>query len=257
MMYYPIQETGAATQFPMVRTRRWQTAETRTVGGHVARGLQPEARRVHWQLVYVDLSDSEALALTQLFEQSRGGLKSFMFVDPLANLLRDTEHVGQAPWVLGSGVGVVASGAETPAVIQVTNSTQAVGTLGQSLALPAGQEFCLSCWVRGGAGNTVGMRIGGSVRQVAATGAWQRLWLTAASEIGGSTFCAIELAPGAVASVHSVQLEWQPTPSAYRAGATSGGVYPETRFEQESLEVVASGPNRNGVRVKLVSRLTE
>jgi hypothetical protein len=257
MTYYPIQETGAAAQFPMVRTRQWRTLETRTESGHVARGLQPEARRVHWQLDYVDLSDLEVTALTDLFERSRGGLNSFVFVDPLANLMRNSEQLGQAPWALSGGVSVVASGAETPAVFQVTNSGQGAGTLGQSLDLPRGQEFCLSCWVRGGAGQTVGVRIGEHLRQTTATGAWQRLWLTAASEDAGVTLCAVELAAGGVASVHSMQLERQPAPSHYRAGAADGGVYPATRFEQDSLEVVASGPNRNGVRVKLVSRLTE
>lgn len=257
MMYYPIQESGAAAQFPMVRTRRWQTLETQTLGGHVARGLQPEARRVHWQLDYVDLSDAEAGALTDLFEQSQGGLKSFMFVDPLANLIRNSEQMGLTPWSLGSGVSVAASVAETPAAFRVSNAGQAVSTVGQSLALPAGPEYCLSCWVLGGPGQTVGLRIGGRAVQAATTGGWQRLWLTAAGESVGATFCALELAAGAVALVHSMQLEVQPAPSGYRAGDADGGVYPETRFEQESLEVVASGPNRNGVRVKLVSRLTE
>lgn len=257
MTNYPIQETGAAAQFPMVRTRRWQTLETRTQGGNVARGLQPEARRVHWQLDYVDLSDAEALALTDLFEQSKGGLKSFMFVDPLANLMGNSEQMGQAPWVASGGVSVTESGVETPAMFAVTNSGQGTGTFGQSVALPAGQEFCLSCWARGVAGQTVGLRIGGNVSQTTATGAWQRLWLTGAGAGTGATLCAMELAAGSVASVHSMQLEQQPAPSAYRAGGAGGGVYPETRFEQDSLEVVVSGPNRNGIRVKLVSRLTE
>ena len=81
--------------------------------------------------------------------------------------------------------------------------------------------------------------------------------MTAASETTGATVCAMELGPGTVTSVHSMQLEQQPAPSAYRAGGADGGVYPETRFEQESLEVVASGPNRNEVQVNLVSRATE
>lgn len=257
MTYYPIQESGSAAQFPIVRTRRWRTLETRTLGGHVARGLQPEARRVQWQLDYVDLSDTEAGALLDLFEQSIGGLKSFVFVDPLANLMRDSERIGQGHWILSGGVSASASGAATPAVFQVTNSSQAAGTLGQSLILPPGRQFTVSCWVLGGAGQTVGLRIGGHLRQVTTAGAWQRVWLTAAGEGMGSTFCALELAAGGVVSVHSIQLEQQPTPSGYRAGSASGGVYLEARFEQESLDVVASGPNRNEVRVKLVSRLTE
>jgi hypothetical protein len=257
MMYYPIQTTGTAAQFPMVRTRRWKTLETRTQGGHVSRGLQPEARRVHWQLDYQDLSDIEAAALTDLFEQTKGGLESFLFVDPLANLICRSEAVGEAPWAVGGGVSVAPGAAETPAVFQITNSGQGAGTLGQSLLLPPGQEFCLSCWLQGSAGQTVGLRIGGHLRQVLTTGSWQRVWLAAASEAAGATQCAVELMAGGVVNLRSVQLEQQPTPSAYRAGGAVGGVYPETRFEQESLEMVASGPNRNEVKVKLVSRLTE
>ncbi len=257
MMYYPIQATGAAAQFPIVRTRRWKTLETRTQGGHMSRGLQPEARRVHWQLDYQDLSDMEAAALTNLFEQAKGGLESFLFVDPLANLIRRSETVGQAPWTIGGGVSVAPGAAESPAVFQVTNSGQGLGTLGQSLVLPPGQSFCMSCWILGGVGQVVGLRVGGRASQTPTTGAWQMLWLTAASEDTGATQCGVELTPGGLINLHSMQLEQQPTPSAYRAGGAGGGVYPETRFEQESLEVVASGPNRNGVRVKLVSRLTE
>jgi hypothetical protein len=257
MMYYPIQATGTAAQFPMVRTRRWKTLETRTQGGHVSRGLQPEARRVHWQLDYQDLSDMEAAALTDLFEQTKGGLESFLFVDPLANLIHHSEAVGPAPWTVSGGLSVVPGAAGFPAVFQLTNSSQDVGTLGQSLALPPGQDFCLSCWMLGGAGQGVGLRIGGHARQALTTGSWQRLWLRAAGEAAGATQCGVELAPGGVVNLHSVQLEQQPAPSAYRAGGAGGGVYPETRFEQDSLEVAATGPNRNGVRVKLVSRLTE
>ncbi len=257
MLYYPIQNTGAVAQFPLVRTRRWQTLETLTLGGHAARGLQPEARRVHWQMDYVDLTDGEAAALTELFEDAKGGLKSFVFVDPLANLMRNSERMGQTPWTVSSGVSVLGNETESPAVFALTNAAQGAGGCGQSLALPAGQEYCLSCWILGGEGETVGLRIGGAVQQVVATGVWQRLWLAAAAEGDGTTFCGVELAPGGVASVHSVQLERQPGPSAYRAGTADGGIYRETRFEQEALELVASGPNRNRVRVKLVSRLTE
>lgn len=257
MNYYPIQETGAAAQFPMVRTRRWQSLETRTAGGHVARGLQPETRRVHWQLDYVDLTDAEASALTDLFEQSKGGLQSFVFVDPLENLLRGSEELGHGQWLLSGGVTVAKSGTQSPAVFQVTDSAQAAGTVGQTLALPPGGGFCLSCWVEGAAGQTVGLRIGGHSRQVATNGAWQRVWFAAPSETAGSTLCALELGAGAAVRVHSMQLEQQAAPSGYRAGTASGGVYPETRFEQESLDVAATGPNRSAVRVKLVSRVTE
>jgi len=257
MNYYPIQETGAAAQFPMVRARRWQSLETRTAGGHVARGLQPETRRVHWQLDYVDLSDAEASALMDLFEQSKGGLKSFAFVDPLENLMRGSEELGQGHWMMSGGVTVVESGTESPAVFQVTNSAQAAGTVGQTMALPPGGSFCLSCWIGGGAGQTVGLRIGGHSRQVVTNGAWQRVWFTAPSETTGDTLCGLEVGAGSAVEVHSMQLEQQPAPSGYRAGTASGGIYPETRFEQESMDVVATGPNRNAVRVKLVSRVTE
>lgn len=257
MKYYPIQNTGATAQFPIVRTRRWQGLETRTPGGHTARGLQPETRRVHWQLDYVDLTDAEASALTELFEQSKGGLGSFVFVDPLENLFRDSEEVGQGQWQLSGGVTVAKSGTQSPAVFQVTSSGQAAGTVGQTLALPPTGSFCLSCWVEGGAGQTVGLRIGGRSRQVVMKGAWQRVWFTAPGETAGATLCALELGAGAVVEVHSMQLEQQAAPSGYRAGTASGGVYPETRFEQESLDVVATGPNRNAVRVNLVSRLAE
>ncbi|HEY3439859.1 MAG TPA: hypothetical protein VGK29_03875 [Paludibaculum sp.] len=257
MNYYPIQETGAAAQFPVVRTRRWQTLETCTPGGHVARGVQPETRRVHWQLDYVDLSDAEASALMDLFEQSKGGLKSFEFVDPLENLLRGSEALEQGHWLVSGGVTVAESGASSPAEFQVTNSGQAAGTVGQTLALPGGGNFCLSCWIKGGAGTTASLRIGGHTRQVKTNGAWQRVWLTAPSESTGNTFCALELGAGVAVGLHSMQLEQQAAPSGYRAGTANGGIYPETRFEQESLDVMATGPNRNAVRVKLVSRLTE
>ena len=117
MAYYPIQATGASAQFPIVRTRRWQTLETRTRGGHISRGLQPEARRVHWQLDYQDLSDLEAAALTDLFEQSKGGLESFLFVDPLANLIRHSESLGQAPWTIVEVYGTRESGSSSFAFV--------------------------------------------------------------------------------------------------------------------------------------------
>ena len=257
MTYYPIQESGAAAQFPLARMRRWQTLETRTPGGYTARGLQPEARRVHWQLEYVDLSDAEVSAFTDLFKQSKGGLKSFVFVDPLANLMLDSERIGEGSWLVSSGMSAATNGGARPAVFRITNSSQGPGTVGQTLALPPGGNYCLSCWIKGVAGQQMGLRIGGAYRQATATGAWHRFWLTAPSANGGNTFCAVEVGVGSGVEVHSVQLEQQPAPSTYRAGTAVSGIYPETRFDQDSLEVTVAGPNRNGLRVKLVSRLAE
>jgi len=50
MTYYPIQASGVVAQYPLERARQWQAITSRTAGGYMERGLNPETRRVRWEV---------------------------------------------------------------------------------------------------------------------------------------------------------------------------------------------------------------
>jgi hypothetical protein len=255
MAFFPMLGQGGAAQFPLVRRRRVRRLQAESAGGHRQRALPGEGEVVTWELTYEDVSDSEAAAVESLFLASRGGVDSFTFVDPLSNLLAGSEDLLGPVWA--RGVSGVAAGGDGPwpdaAVFVVTNGGQAAGGLEQSLALPAGFKYCLSCYAKGGA---VGLSIGGVERWFAASAEWQRRQVTV-EELGlMESVPAKILAPaGGSVAVCCPQLEAQAAASPYQASVGDGGVYPGTRFAMDALRVTRKGPNRNSLFLILETRV--
>lgn len=250
-MVYPILRSGVAVQYPLRRRTRHHILSSRTPGGHVARirgGSEPE---VGWELRYEDLTDQEAQALEDLFVASGGGLQSFTFVDPLANLLLWSEDLGAGTWQK-TGLTVVAFAEGGEACFRLTNASAAAARLEQWLALGGGQ-ICMSCELRGALGTAVTLRAGSGVQTFVAEPGWQLRWAAGEAASGGSTACGVEVPAGGVVEVRRLQAETQASPSAYRASQERGGIY-EARFDQDGLRVVADGPDRNRVVVRLRSR---
>lgn len=255
MVFYPLLSLGGAAQFPIVRRRRVRRVQTETVGGYRRRALSGEGEVVAWDLTYEDATDAEAAAIEGLFLASRGGAGSFTFVDPLSNLLDGSEDLVGPAWARGlSSVTVGSDGPwEGAVVFDVGNGGQAGNGVEQSVALPAGFKYCLSCYARGGG---VGLSVGGIERWFGASAEWQRRQVTV--EALGQMEMAVAkiMAPaGGSVAVCGPQLEAQAAASPYQASAGTGGVYPGTRFAMDTLRVTRRGPDRNSLFVSLETRV--
>lgn len=250
-MVYPNLRSGVAVQYPLRRRTRHHIVSSRTPGGYVSRIRGASEPEVGWELRYRDLSDAEVQALEDLFTASGGGLQSFTFVDPLANLLLWSEDLSTSAWQ-AAGLAAEPFTEEGEACFRLTNASQAPAFLRQTVAMPGGR-ICMSCEVRGSQGGWVQINAGtGALMYGIGTG-WQQRWASGELE-GGVAACGVVVAPGSVVEVRRLQAEAQAMPSAYRANHDRSGVYEAVRFDMDGLKTTADGPDRNRVVVRLRGR---
>ena len=260
MAFFPLLSQGSAAQYPISRTWTWLAAQTETPGGYVARSIDSKGRLLRWTLQYAELSDAEARAIALLYEQSRGGLRSFTFIDPLANLLAQSEDLTASVWSAGALASVV-SGSGGPMagrkVFALTNGSQSQSGISQSLQVPGGYTYCLSCYLRSAVPLEVTFSIGGLARTVRSGGLWTRRHVAADIGAQGAVAFGLSVPAGATLEVCGLQAEAQAAPSPYKPTVEAGGIYPHTRFVDDSLEITVQGPDRNSLATTLETMLPE
>lgn len=252
-MVYPVLKSGVEAQYPLRRRTRHYIVSSRTPGGFVSRirgGSEPE---LGWELRYKELTDAEARALEDLFAATRGGLESFTFVDPLANLLLWSEDPGAAAWQK-SGMGVEPFTEQGVTCFRLTNASQAPAALTQVVNVPAGR-ICMSCEARAAGMDYLEVQAGLGRRVNPLSGDWEVCWATGDATAPGATSCGVIVQPGGTVEIRKLQTEAQAMPSEYKASYERGGVYEQTRFDMDGLKIIADGPDRNRVVVRLRSRM--
>ncbi|MBI5280519.1 MAG: DUF2460 domain-containing protein [Candidatus Solibacter usitatus] len=250
MRHYPLLGRGGAAQYPLARTREWRLPQAESPGGEIWRTTDATARRARWELRYRDLSLEEAAAIEALFSETKGGLGTFLFLDPLDNLIRSSTDLTAAAWQKDPMVAVT-PGSEG---FTVTNGAQAAGGVWQAVPLPASGAYSLSCRVRG-----VGearLAVGGVGRSFVVGAEWSRVHILADTLAQAETTTVrISTPAGGSMEVAEPQLEAQAWPSPYKATTGRGGVYEAARFAQEGLTTTMEAPGRIAMRVVVESRL--
>ncbi len=252
-MIYPNLRSGVAVQYPLRRRTRHHIVSSRTPGGYVSRirgGSEPE---VGWTLRYENLTDAEAQALEDLFTATGGGLESFTFVDPMANLLAWSEDLSAGAW-LKTGLLVEPFTERGLNCFRLTNAGQGTAWLEQLLPLPGGR-ICMSCEARWAPGGWVYVNAGvGDAMNLLGTN-WQLRWATGQAAAGGTSMCGVGVPAGGGVEVRRLQAEVQAIPSAYKTSYERSGIYSSARFDMNGLKIVADGPDRNRAVVRVRARL--
>jgi hypothetical protein len=254
---YPQIGAGAVAQLPLQRTRAWRSITNQLESGE--RILMPDdaAAEIQWSLRYTDLGDSETKALTDLFTGCSGRYGSFLFVDPLANLLGWSEDLSRPDWQLGSvsQSNGIADPWGTQRASSVSNGASGSQTLSQTLSIPGAYMACFSAWVRSDAPGSIVLQRDDSAVTAVLSPVWRRIYVAArSSALTQSTF-SIVLAAGQTIDVFGLQIEAQPYPSIYKGTQTARGIYEETRFDQDELEIVNTAPGLSSCNLNLVSRI--
>ena len=142
---------------------------------------------------------------------------------------------------------------------QLTNAGSASQALSQTVEIPGNYVCCFSLYAR--SASPVQITIArtdsdaGIVSLQEIAPGWQRLQLS--GSVGGtaaSGIYSISLPPGAVLDVFGLQVEAQPQPSDYKQTYSNCGVYPVTRFVEDSLTSTAVAVNNYSVNILLTSR---
>jgi len=250
-VYFPILRSGVAVQYPVARITRHGLIRAETPGGAVWQGLSGARPVRRWHMAFRDLTDQEIEALVQLHEAC-GSWKTFRFADPAANLVRWSEDLSQPVWGRSAGVTVTSTGldAEGAGEFLIVNTSAGAGYLWQDLDLAPGAICCFSCEVRSAGMEQAALHAAGERKAISGAGAWQLQYVTGAST-GGLQRVQIEVGAGGSLYVRHVQAELQLAPSAYKPSFEDGGVFSKTRFAQEGIRVVTTGPDRHSADIVL------
>jgi hypothetical protein len=107
-------------------------------------------------------------------------------------------------------------------------------------------------WIRTGRPESITL-LRGTERMTCDIGeSWKRLvFARFASSTDDALSFGIELAPGVNVDLFGAQVEAQIGTSTYKKTASSGGIYPMTRFGNNGLVLSTIGPGRHGCLVHL------
>lgn len=249
--YFPNLNSGATAQYPIRRTTRYRTVVNANDLTTTIRASDPGARRIAWWLRYQGLADNEVAALTGLFQEVKGPLGSFTFVDPEANLLTQSENLTHVFWQKSAGLGMVSAATAPDSASQSFRLIASPGQpaeISQTLPVPASYRWVLSAYLRADQPTDASLFLRSSLGEHSKTvnvGAqWQRY--SFGGQFWNSTDgmdAGLRIGGGAVIEATAFQLECQATPSRYQRTETNRGIYPNARFSQDSLHVTTLAAN--------------
>lgn len=258
MNWFPQIGAGSIAQFPVTRLRQWRTIANEMESGERITLADEYSNQIGWQLSYQDLTDAEVQNLSSLFSASQGGALQFGFVDPLANVLGWSEDLTRPDWQ--TNLLAIAPNAVDPLGTQrawtLTNTTTGVLSLQQTLAISGNYVACFSVWVSSPSAASVTLQHDSTQNTQPVGPAWNRIFISGqgASGAANSTF-GIALNPSQQVMIFGPQVEAQPYPSAYKQTVTARGIYPNTWFVQDELQVVSTGPGLSSCQFALRSQI--
>jgi len=263
MLYYPQLESGAVSQFPVMRNMTMRTVANELPSGFTIRMADAGYQKVQWRLRYASLTDAERTALENLFEASEGQLNTFTLLDPTANLLTWSEDWTQGVWTadpLLEVTGGVADPLGGNGGIQLTNTAQSTRQILQSTNGPSSYQYCFSVYVRSNASTAIALLMSATgqtvVTQVMTMTAWTRVVTSGKLSVqaDGIAF-GVQLPAGAQVNVFGAQVEAQPQAGVYKKTTDLGGVYANTRFSSDAITFASDAPDQSSGQIELISNL--
>jgi hypothetical protein len=262
MLHYPQLSTGTLAQYPLRKSLLKRTIVNDCLDSRTVKLADVSAGTMQWQLSYVGLTEAEWLAMRTLFLAAEGRLQTFVFLDPTDNLLRFSETLSSSVWQKGPLLQLTSGVSDplgTARATRLVNPAAVSQEVTQTIAAPGSFRYSFSVYARSSTGGLVTLTRrtadGQESRTEVVGSEWRRLQNS--GEIQGmAEELAFELAipAGGNVEIFGFQAEAQPQPSPYKKTEGQSGVYPATRFHEDSLSPVAVGPNDYAVQIQLVSK---
>lgn len=261
---FPQLSSGAVTQYPIRIRESIRSVVNQTADGRRIRYSEPAASSIEWEISHSALSDAEWSAIEDLFRDCEGRRLSFLFLDPWANLVADSETFTASAWVKGSGISLV-TGVSNPdgesRATQVNNSAATLQSISQSLAVPANFSYSFSISARATAATSLRLIVSTdgafAERLFDVTSDWQRFSVFSSLAPPNSAIdVALQMPAATTIEIFGAQLEAQPAPSPYQRTAGRTGRYPEARFSSDSLAQVTTGPGQHTASIRIRSNAT-
>lgn len=251
-LFFPQLSSGAVVQYPVRKTKLTRTVKNVMQDGSVISYADPNGARLIWQLAYSALSFQDLDLLITHFNDCRGRLQAFTFIDPTANMLTNSSNLLASSWQCPSLIQVAVNRDDPTGgsnAFSVTNNAQTNQELSQTLVVPSGYQYCFSVYMLSAGPAPIELiRSGSTSEQTTAAmtdSQWRRVVSSGVlSDQGTALTVGIRLAPGQQVSVYGPQLEAQISPSRYRpTGDTGGGVYPNAHWGVDELGISADAPD--------------
>jgi hypothetical protein len=261
MIVFPQLMSGASAQYPTVRRRRVRAIANRLLDGSVIRYADTGATSNVWDLSFRDLTDSESEAVQDLFQAVEGRKGTFAFLDPTANLLAHSEELDQACWTVGPMIAI-SGGIDDPLGgkrgMRLINAAQISQSIVQGIEAPAWFCYTFSLYAKS-AGGTISLSrssSGATHARVFPLGpGWSRCVLSGSlSSSDTMVRFGVEVAAGATVDLFGLQVEAQPSVSAYKRTRERGGVHPNARFDDDILRLLSDGPDQHRFDLRIVAK---
>ena len=258
MLVFPQLTTGAAALYPVTKQGLQRTVVNVLADGSTVVYADPDGAVAGWTLRATGLTLAEWNAIESLFQQTPGMSGTFTFLDPVGNLLLQSENFSAGAWAAGALVQLTAGITDPFGTIRATrlvNTGQAAAGVTQILNVPGDFQYCLSLWVRSSSGSAITLTVANVSKSFAAGTQWKRVYISASPGQAGATTVAfgLQLAAGGSVELFGMQAEAQAGPSDYKITGAAGGVYPKARFGSDQITVTAQGTDVYDAVIQIVS----
>jgi hypothetical protein len=258
MLVFPQLTTGAAALYPVTKQGRQRTVVNALADGSAVVYADPDGTVAGWTLRATGLTLVEWNAIESLFQQTAGMAGTFTFLDPVGNLLLQSENFSAGGWTAGALVqltGGIADPFGTARATRLVNTGQAAAGVTQILNVPGDFQYCLSVWVRTASGSAVTLAVANTSKSFAAGTQWKRVYFSSNPGQAGATTVTFgaQLAAGGSVELFGMQAEAQLGPSDYKITGAVGGVYPKARFGSDHITVTAQGTDVYDSVIQIVS----
>ncbi len=256
MLVFPQLQSGAVAQWPFSTRTRFAVPWVAAGNGTRWRLFQPGAGERQWRLRFTGLSEEEAAGLRSFYAACGGPLRPFLFVDPTANLLRESEDLTASIWNRSAGLTLTAVAGE-PGRYKVWRFSAADtdGQTTQHVGIAEGFRVCISLAARSEAGTGIELLAGAAAAPHATASEWRTFSLNASCGEGGLA-AGVRIPAGGVVEVKALQICAQPTAGAYVPSGVNAGIYPNAHFATEELALECLAPGLYEAEVVIVSRMT-
>ncbi len=260
MNYFPQLSSGALGQLPLRWTDAFRSIANVLPDGTTILNQDAGATGISWDLTLAGLNDEERSSLEAFFESAQGVLNPFTMLDPADNLLAFSQDFTQACWskdpLLTIATGIADPLGATNATT-IVNAAQTTQNIYQVVSGPGAYRYCFSAYICSSAAATLSLTLssGGVILQqaVQTSPKWQRYTLSGSTGIGDGVVFGIALPSGAQIQLFGAQAEAQPGSSLYKATGLHSGSYEDCRFDQNELQMTATGPGQYSCALRIRS----
>jgi hypothetical protein len=255
LLVFPASDAGFLAQFPVEYESQRRGPHNVFRGGAAIFSPAESRLKSRWALSFGHLSNGERDRMEEFLALAEGEGKSFLFFDPLGNLLQHSMDLENPVWVRSGAVDVAAfEDPQLGAAFVLTNSGTGWGSLEQTISFGHGFLGCFSLGLKWDSPVQVRLRIADADGQSElATSAMESrraaIKRKAAATVASSTV-SIQLAPNSQIIVAAPQLEIGAQASAYFPTGQRSGVVEKAYLRQDSYRWTSLAPHAH--RLELI-----